>query len=146
MFPRPLLLLPHSMRTTRPPLIAVVDDDESVRNAICRLLRAAGFAARGFAGGCEFLESALAEPADCAVLDLHMPGMSGIEVQARLNRLWPHVATIFITGHDRPEARQQCLDAGAAAYLCKPVDGVTLITAIDAVFSKQGQSHSRAPE
>lgn len=134
------------MRTARGQLIAVVDDDDSVRKAICRLLQVAGFAARGFANGREFLDAWLTEPPDCTVLDLHMPGMSGIDIQARLKRLRPQAAIIFITAHDRPETRQQCLDAGAAAYLRKPVDAVTLVATLDEVLSGRRQPQTRSRE
>ena len=111
-------------------VIAVVDDDESVCRAVCRLLRSAGFAPHGFAGGQEFLESWPSEPPDCVVLDLRMPGMSGIEVQSKLNQIWGRVATIFITAHDHPQARRECLDAGAVAYLLKPMNSRQLLGAV----------------
>lgn len=117
-------------------MIAVVDDDESVRKAMCRLLRTAGFVSRGFAGGQEFLEAWLREPPDCVVLDLQMPGMSGIEVLGKLMGSGRAPVTIFITAHDHPGTREQCLRAGASAYLRKPLDRQTLLDAIQAALLK----------
>ncbi len=122
--------------TTHRPTIAVVDDDESVRKAMCRLLRTAGFGSRGFAGGQEFLEAWLMEPPDCVVLDLQMPGMSGIEVLNRLAGSGMAPVTIFITAHDHPGTRERCLRAGASAYLRKPLDRQTLLDAIHLALTR----------
>jgi FixJ family two-component response regulator len=126
-------------------MIAVVDDDESVRKAMCRLLRTAGFDSRGFASGQEFLEAWLQDPPDCVVLDLQMPGLSGIEVQYQLNRLPQRAATIFITAHDRPQARQECLEAGATAYLRKPVDAHTLLETIRQALGRKANCPDGRP-
>jgi FixJ family two-component response regulator len=125
------------MMIARRQVIAVVDDDESVCKAVCRLLRSAGFASRGFVSGQEFLESWLNEPPDCVVLDLRMPGMSGIEVQRKLNQLWGWTATIFITAHDHPQARQECLNAGAVAYLLKPMNAHQLLGAVHQAIGRK---------
>jgi FixJ family two-component response regulator len=116
--------------TTNRPMIAVVDDDESVRRAMCRLLRTAGFNSRGFASGREFLEAWLTDPPDCLILDLQMPEMSGMEVQRKLCETGMAPATIFITAHNRGETREQCLRAGAAAYLRKPLERRALLEAV----------------
>lgn len=110
--------------------IAVVDDDESVRKALKRLLRAANLDATTFASGRDFLNSLAAQLPDCIVLDLHMPGMSGMDVQQQLARDGLRLPTVIITGHDEPETRSRCLSAGAAAYLRKPLDDETLLDAI----------------
>jgi two-component system, LuxR family, response regulator FixJ len=112
-------------------MIAVVDDEESVRRAVMRLLEAAGHSARGFASGNEFLEHWSAEPLDCLMLDLQMPGLSGSDVQRALNRADAHVPVIIITAHDAPAAREECLREGAVAYLCKPLDERMLFTALN---------------
>jgi FixJ family two-component response regulator len=109
------------------PLIAVLDDEESVRQAIDRLLRAGGFAVECFASGEDLIASLQQLQPACLVLDLHMPGMSGFEVQAALAKSGWHVPVVVITGHDTPESRQRALDGGATAYLCKPVAGRALL-------------------
>jgi FixJ family two-component response regulator len=110
--------------------IAVVDDDESVRKALKRLLRAANLDATTFASGRDFLNSLAAQLPDCVVLDLHMPGMSGMDVQQQLAGSGLRLPVVIITGHDEPETRSRCLSAGAAAYLRKPLDDETLLDAI----------------
>jgi len=110
--------------------IAVVDDDESVRKALKRLLRAANLDADTFASGQEFLDSLPAQVPDCIVLDLHMPGMNGLDIQRQLARGALRVPIVVITGHDEPQTRAQCLSAGAAAYLRKPLDDEALLDAI----------------
>ena len=111
-------------------MIAVVDDEESVRKALERLIRSAGFAVETFASGSAFLESARYAQPSCVVLDLHMPGMSGFEVQGALALEHAGVPVVIITGHDTPEARTRALRLGAKAYLCKPVDDEALLAAI----------------
>ena len=108
--------------------VAIVDDEESVRVAVGRVLRWAGLDAETFASGDEFLTST--HWPDCVVLDLHMPGMSGFEVRARLASADVRVPVVIITGHDTPENRQRAEAGGAAAYLLKPVDGQALLDAI----------------
>jgi FixJ family two-component response regulator len=110
--------------------IAVIDDDEPVRKALKRLLRAANLDADTFASGREFLDSVASRVPDCVVLDLHMPGMNGLDVQQQLARGGLRVPIVVITGHDEPQARAQCLSAGAAAYLRKPLDDEALLEAI----------------
>ncbi len=110
--------------------IAVIDDDESVRKALKRLLRAANLDADTFASGRDFLDSLAAQLPDCIVLDLHMPGMNGLDVQQQLARSGLQLPIVVITGHDEPLARAQCLSAGAAAYLRKPLDDEALLDAI----------------
>jgi len=111
-------------------MIAVVDDEESVRRALVRLLQAAGHPARGFASGQEFLQSWPANRPDCIMLDLQMPGFSGIDVQRALNRAGAHVPVVVMTAHDSPSVREECLREGAVAYLCKPLDERELLKAV----------------
>jgi FixJ family two-component response regulator len=112
-------------------MIAVVDDEDSVRKAVVRLLRAAGHDARGFASGNEFLQNGLVDPPACLMLDLQMPGLSGTDVQRALNTAGTHLPVIIITAHDAPAAREECMRAGAVAYLCKPLDERKLFTALN---------------
>lgn len=110
--------------------IAVVDDDASVRNALCRLLRASDFEARAYETGADFLASCASFKPCCAIVDLHMPGMTGLEAQEHLRRSGSDVPVIIITGHDAPHNRVECLSAGARAYLTKPVDENVLMSSI----------------
>jgi FixJ family two-component response regulator len=111
-------------------LVAVVDDDTEVRVALMRLLSSAGFATETFESGAEFVQSIGARAPGCVVLDLHMPGLSGFEVQQQLVEHHPEVPVVIITGHDTAEARRRALSLGARAYLSKPVDGEALLLAI----------------
>ena len=114
-----------------PPLVAVVDDEESIRRALDRLLRSAGFAVETFASGAEFLRSVLDHRPACVVLDLHMPDLSGLDVQLFLARDRVPVPVIMVTGHETPEARARLMARGATACLRKPVDDKLLLAAID---------------
>jgi FixJ family two-component response regulator len=111
-------------------VIAVVDDEESVRKAVVRVLRAAGFDANGFGSGDEFLKSWHFARPDCLVLDLQMPDVSGTEVQHALNLAGAHFPIVIITAHDAPNMREECMRLGAAAYLCKPLDIRTLLDTV----------------
>jgi FixJ family two-component response regulator len=111
-------------------LVAVVDDEESVRTSLRRLLRAFDLEAETFASGQEFLDSLADRSPDCLVLDLQMPGLSGLEVQRRLAAGGVRVPTVIITADDAPETRARCLSAGSAAYLCKPFDDDTLLALV----------------
>lgn len=124
------------------PLIAVIDDDEPVRKALERLLRAVGFEVEVFAGGSEFLHSLPGHRPDCAVLDLHMPHVTGFDVQLRLTGAYPSVPVVIVTGHDSPEARERAVTGGARAYLRKPIDGPALLDAIASALGSTGGSTS----
>jgi FixJ family two-component response regulator len=117
------------------PRVAVVDDDESVRKALQRLLRASGLEVDIFASAQDFLAS-LPQAAlpDCLVLDLQMPGTSGLDLQRQLVRAGPQVPVVVITGHDEPGMQARCLAAGARAYLRKPLEAGTLLAAIEAAI------------
>jgi FixJ family two-component response regulator len=117
------------------PFIAVVDDEEPVRKALKRLLRAAGLDAEDYASGQAFLDAATRRRPDCVVLDLHMPAMSGQQILARIRQMAARAPVVVITGHDTPETREQCLAAGAAAYLRKPLDDKLLFNAISAALA-----------
>jgi FixJ family two-component response regulator len=114
------------------PVIAILEDDVSVRNALVRLLRTAGFTARGFASAEEFLASWHFVQPDCLLLDLHMPDMSGEEVQQALNMAGANFPVIIITAQDAPSSREQSMRLGAVAYLLKPLDVAALLHAVTA--------------
>jgi FixJ family two-component response regulator len=110
--------------------IAVVDDEAHVRKALERLMRGAGFEVDTYADGIDFLGTIANTPPDCVVLDVHMPGMNGFEVQDAICASGARIAVVVITGHDSPEASGRALANGAFAYMQKPVDGPDLIATI----------------
>ena len=111
--------------------VAVVDDEESVRRALIRLLRAANMDAEAFASGEAFLESLEKFRPDCVVLDLQMPGLTGRDVQRRLMSMQINLPVILITAHDDMVTQQQSLSDGAANYLRKPLRGDVLVRSIN---------------
>jgi FixJ family two-component response regulator len=117
-------------------LVAVVDDEESIRKSLRRLLMAADLDAMVFASGQEFLDALRERQPDCLVLDLQMPGLTGLEVQRALTAAGMRFPTIIITAHDEPEARARCMAAGVAAYLCKPLHDEMLLDAIGHVMGR----------
>jgi len=124
------------------PTISVVDDEESVRKALTRLLRVAGFNVGTFASGLEFLKSLRSGRPDCVILDIHLPEVSGLDVQEKLGREEPTLPVIAVTGRDEPGLRGRLLQAGAAAYLVKPLDAGILL---DAVALAVGKCRSQKP-
>jgi FixJ family two-component response regulator len=116
------------------PSVAIVDDEEGIRKALGRLLRASGIETQGYANGQEFLTATAEQRPDCVVLDLHMPGMSGLQVLRRLKTTGQLWRVVVITAHDEPETREQCLNAGACAYLRKPLEDRLLLNAISAAM------------
>ena len=118
-------------------MIAIVDDDESVRNSLVRLLQAAGWSARGYTSGLDFLENWRIDKPDCVVLDLQMPNLSGADVQRALNRAGAHFPVIIVTAHESPDAREECLRAGAAAFLRKPLDESMLLDTLFLALSSR---------
>src|SRR5678816_2453358 len=117
------------MRQPRP-TVAVVDDEQSICIALQRLIRSANMDVKTYPSGEEFLNSLQNARPDCVVLDLHMPKLTGFDVQARLAQMATRVPVIVITGHDTPETRARAIANGAAAYLLKPVDDRMLLDAI----------------
>ena len=113
-----------------PPLIAVVEDDSSVRKALGRLLRSAGFRVESCVSGEDFLRALATRLPDCLLLDLHLPGMSGLAVQASLRKSRGTLPMIFVTAEAGLEARRQALQSGARAWLQKPVSPEALLNAI----------------
>ena len=123
--------------TKTKPLIAIVDDDESVCRAMKRLVRALGMNADTFTSGQEFLDLVEAMPSfhpDCVVLDVQMPGLNGLEVQERLAKSGSHLPVIFITAHDEVGVRERALATGAVAFLRKPFNDELLVKTLHAVI------------
>ena len=117
-------------------VVAVVDDDASVRKSLGRLLRSAEFEAVTFAGAEEYLEIMGAKPPSCLVLDVYMPGMNGLSLQAELANRDCRIPIIFITAHDDAALREQALAAGAAAYLIKPFSDSEFIDVVEAAMTR----------
>jgi FixJ family two-component response regulator len=117
-------------------LVAIVDDDDSVRGTLKELLRAAGFASRTFESAEEFLGSGHKQQTACLITDIRMPGMSGLDLQARLNAEHCRIPTIFITAHGDEEMRFQALRSGAVEFLSKPFDDEVLIESVRAALER----------
>jgi FixJ family two-component response regulator len=112
-------------------MIAVVDDDESVRKSLIRILIAAGFSAHGFASGETFLQSSWKlDPPECLLLDVQMPGLTGPEAHDILNSTGAKFPVIIISSDDSPSNREQCMHRGALAYLRKPIDVEALLKVV----------------
>jgi len=112
------------------PLIHVVDDDQSQRTALLRLLGAAGFEARGYGSTGEFLLEALPDRHGCVLLDVRMPGPSGLDLQEALQRQGVELPIVFLTGHANVPSAVRAMKAGAVDFLSKPVERETLFAAI----------------
>jgi FixJ family two-component response regulator len=118
----------------RATLVAVVDDDHSMRAALQGLLKAAGVPSQAFASAEEFLKSGQQHQTACLITDIRMPGISGLELQARLNAEHCRIPTIFITAHDDAQTRMRALRAGAVEFLAKPFDDEALLETVRAAL------------
>lgn len=116
---------------TSTPLISIVDDDDTLRRSLDNLIRSAGLRARGFSSAEAFLKSNQLGETDCLLLDVCIPGMSGLELQHELTAANSDVPIIFMTAHESRHQRTQALAAGAVAFLNKPFDEEDLLNAID---------------
>jgi FixJ family two-component response regulator len=118
--------------------VAVVDDDGSVRRAVARLLGAAGFNPVGYSSAEEFLADSTRARTDCLVLDLHLGGMSGLDLQERLaDGAAPPI--IFVTAHQEPDAEEQARRTGCVAFFHKPVSGRALLEAVRRAVASSGR-------
>jgi FixJ family two-component response regulator len=116
-------------------MVVIVDDDESMRNALQGLMKEVGLAAQAFASAEDFLAFGRARQAGCVIADIRMPGMSGLELQARLKAERCNIPIIFITGHGDEKMRLQALRAGAVEFLSKPFDDEILLESVRAAMS-----------
>ena len=119
-------------------MIAIVDDDESVRKATKSLVRSLGYEAATFCSAEEFLESAQLNTAACLITDVRMPGMSGVELQDRLIADGFSLPTVFISAFSDERVQQKVLENGAVAYLHKPFEEDRLIACIEIALKGQG--------
>jgi FixJ family two-component response regulator len=114
--------------------VAIVDDDEAVRVALDGLLRSAGLTARAFESAEEFINSGQQSHTACLITDIRMPGMSGLELQAKLNAEGCRIPIVFITAHGDAKMRMQALRAGAVEFLAKPFDDEALLESVRAAL------------
>ena len=114
--------------------VAIVDDDELMRNALQGMLKSVGLQSQAFASAEEFLKSGQQHETACLIADIRMPGMSGLELQAQLNAEHCRIPTIFITAHGDTKMRMQALRAGAVEFLAKPFDDEVLLESVRAAL------------
>ena len=126
-------------------LISVVDDDESIRDSTRTLLRSAGYDVATFTSSESFLESGDLYETRCLILDIRMPGMSGLELQRRVNLSEANIPIIFVTAHDDQRNRKLAMDAGASEFFKKPFSASSFLTAIHAAVEKSGNRSNASP-
>jgi FixJ family two-component response regulator len=117
--------------------IYIVDDDESIRKALQRLLRSVGYHALTFASAEDFLDSISARGEGCLILDIRLPGITGLDLQELLAAQGATYSIIFITAHDNPQWQERAKKAGAVAYLKKPFNEHSLLDAIQLACSRE---------
>jgi FixJ family two-component response regulator len=117
-----------------PKLVVIVDDDDSMRSAVQDLLEAVGLPAKGFASAEEFLSSGKQLETACLITDIRMPGMSGLDLQAKLNAERCRIPIIFITAHGDEKMRLQARREGAVEFLSKPFDNEVLLDGVRAAL------------
>jgi FixJ family two-component response regulator len=115
-------------------IIAIVDDDESVRFALKGMMKSVGLPAQAFASAEDFLNSGLLRQTACLIADIRMPGMSGLDLQNKLNAEHCRIPTIFITAHGDAKLRLQALRGGAVEFLAKPFDDEILLENVRAAL------------
>jgi FixJ family two-component response regulator len=128
------------------PLIHVVDDDESLRTAVLRLLDAAGYEAIGYASTGDFLLDPPPDRPGCVVLDVRMPGPSGLDLQAALQRQGVTLPVVFLTGYADVASTLQAMKAGAVDFLAKPVDRDTLFDALRRALARDALQRAARDE
>ena len=128
---------------TAKPIVFVVDDDTSFRTAISRLLHAAGFSFRTFASATEFLQAPPTDQPGCIIVDLHMPGPSGLDFQTALAKMEYPLPLIFLTGHGDISASVQAIKQGAEDFLTKPVTREKLLETVQRALAREAQERAR---
>lgn len=116
--------------------VAVIDDDDAIRDAISMMLESVGIPTRCFASALNFLEDASARACHCLIMDIRMPGLSGVEAQRRLNETGSRVPIIFITGHGEVEMAVEVMKRGAVEFLQKPFKDQLLIDAVQSALAR----------
>ena len=118
----------------KPKLVAIIDDNQSVRISLKELMRAVGLPALAFGHAEEFLACDLKHEIACLILDMRLPGMSGLELQSKLNAENYRIPIIFITAHGDEKVRMRALRAGAVEFLTKPYDDEVLLQSVRAAL------------
>jgi len=124
-----------------PPLVAIVDDDASVRNSTRRLIGALGYRAEAFATGDDFLASPLAARTACLVLDVRMPDLDGLEVQRRVIARGLRIPIVFVSGRASDDEERRARAAGAIDFLRKPIATATLLRVLRNILSRGDVDH-----
>jgi FixJ family two-component response regulator len=119
-------------------LVSIVDDDESLRRSVGNLLTSVGFRVETFASAEAFLQSAHRGNSGCVVLDLRMPGMSGLDLLMHMAATGPRIPVIVLTAHSDDESRRRAVQAGAVAFLGKPFHGEALLGAVRRALERAG--------
>jgi len=127
-------------------VIAIVDDDPSVREGLESLVRAAGWRAQTFASAQEFLAHPRAEAPSCLILDLQLPGLSGLDLQKRMAEAELEIPIVFLTGHGNIPASVQAMKAGAVEFLTKPFDEQDLLRAIHEAIARDRRNRQQHAE
>ena len=128
------------------PVIAIVDDDPSAREGLGSLLRSAGLQVEAFASAQEFLSGRGSEAPSCLVLDLQMPGLSGLDLQKRMAEVGLEIPIVFLTGHGNIPASVQAMKAGAVEFLTKPFDDQELLQAIQEAVERDRRTRQQHAE
>jgi FixJ family two-component response regulator len=128
------------------PVIAIVDDDASAREGLQALIASAGWRAKTFASAQEFLAYLTAEAPSCVVLDLHMPGLSGLDLQKRMAEVGLDIPIVFLTGHGNIPTSVQAMKAGAVEFLTKPVDEEDLLRALQEAIERDRRTRRQREE
>ncbi len=126
--------------------VAIIDDDESARKSLARLMKSAGISAVTFSSAGEFLEAANNSQVDCAVTDLRMPDVDGIKLQQALAQTAPHLAIVFVTGHGDVPAGIKAMKGGAVDFLEKPVDDDALLDAVRRAADRSREARASRAE
>ena len=116
--------------------VYIVEDDESIRRAIGRLLRSVGYHASTYESAEDFLDSTAGAGEGCLILDIRLPGMTGLDLQEKLASSGAKYSVIFMTAHDHPQWQERAKKAGALAYLKKPFKDQSLLDAIETAYTK----------
>jgi FixJ family two-component response regulator len=124
----------YGRKASEPPFVSIVDDDESVRESLPDLVRELGFATHVFASAEEFLSSDCADETGCLILDMMMPGMSGLELQQELKLRRRQIPIVFISAQTSDIVRAQLLEQGAVRFLIKPFSDTALLDALNSAL------------
>jgi FixJ family two-component response regulator len=127
-------------------VVLIVDDDISIRDALCTLIRSVGFEVRTFTSAAEFLNAALPDVPACLVLDVRLPGLSGLDLQRELSRTGVHIPIIFISGHGDIPMTVRAMKAGAVEFLLKPLREQDLLDAITQAIDKDRNARRQRAE